>query len=94
MHKQIPSIGNQRARQECATGNRIDERETNPYLPENCKDRDWHDAGRVALALDCVARSDVFAEGPCNGSACEKRTGVSRFERRDRKQHDCEHGSN
>jgi hypothetical protein len=39
MHKQIPSIGNQRARQECATGNRIDERETNPYLPENCKDR-------------------------------------------------------
>jgi hypothetical protein len=35
VHEQIPGIGNQHARNESAACDRIDQRETNPYLPKN-----------------------------------------------------------
>ena len=39
MYEQIPTIGDERARNYSSTGNQIDERETNPYLPKDRENR-------------------------------------------------------
>jgi len=99
MHKQIPSIGSQGTCKEGTAGNEIDERETDPDLPENFPDR---------LIRVCVMQSmlfgqklveyesmkNIFGKGPHDDTRDEKLRGESHSQRRDRQQNDCQQRRN
>jgi hypothetical protein len=79
MHEQIPGIGNQRTRNESAACDKIDQRETNPYLPKNCEDRvvgmgvvqpmfGWCET------MQHKAMHDIFRKGQRNDATSEKQS--------------------
>src|SRR5258708_36164116 len=95
MHEQIPGIGNERARNESASRDQIDQREANPYLPKNCEDR----VVRIGVmqpmfgwceTMQHKAMNDIFGKGPCNDAAGEKHSVRTHSEPRNGKQDDCE----
>jgi hypothetical protein len=60
MHEQIPSISNQRARNERATCDQIDQRKTNPFSPENCEIRVVWRRARSAISQPIQQISVTF----------------------------------
>ena len=76
VYEQIPGIRNKRARNENAACDEIDQRETNPYLPENCEDRSI----RICVVqrmfswremVQHKAVNDIFGKGPRNDAPAE-----------------------
>jgi hypothetical protein len=99
MDKQIPGISYQRACKEGASGDQIDKRETNPYLPEDSQDRvvgigvvqpvlRWHEI------MQHETVNGIFAEGPRDDATGEKCNGETHSEGRGRNQNDRKQGSN
>src|SRR5260370_2098767 len=73
MHEQIPGIGSERARNESASRDQIDQRETNPYLPKNCDDRFVGIGVMQPMFGWCETMQhetmhDIFGKGPRNDS--------------------------
>ena len=89
MHRQIPSISNERARKESSAGDQIDERETSPYLPKNCEYRligisMMHSMSRWNEIVQHKPMNDIFDKGPYDDAPDEKLRGGCYSERRDR----------
>jgi hypothetical protein len=76
VHEQIPGIPNKRARNENAACDEIDQRETNPYLPENLEDRSIGACVVQAMfsrreIVQPKAMNDIFGKGPRNDTSAE-----------------------
>jgi hypothetical protein len=77
MHKQVPSISNQRARKEGSVNDQIDERETSPYLPKNCEHRPigvcmMRPMSRWNEIVQHKPMNEIFEKGPRDDTPDEK----------------------
>lgn len=99
MHKQIPGIGSQGARKERTAGNQIDERKTDPDLPEKSPDRFigvcvMHSVLFGHKLVEYEPMKNIFGKGPRDDTRDEKLRSGSHSERGHRQQNDCQQRRN
>src|SRR5258708_13374953 len=96
MHEQTPGIGSERARNESASRDQIDQREANPYLPKNCDDRFVGIGVMQPMFGWCETMQhetmhDIFGKGPRNDTTGEEHTVKDHRQSGNYYQADCEH---